>query len=114
MQPAALQVLKKEMKRSPRSIHTKMKKSNCLQSSSNNLRQTKKPGTTSSRLQLHTEELNNLGDACKAEATQIKRLQQLMADSEAGTNQWKDNKYIKNKVLLKSIRLLFSFPRLNS
>lgn len=31
----------------------------------------------------------------KQEATQLKRLHQLIEDSEKGTNQWKDNKYIK-------------------
>ena len=31
----------------------------------------------------------------KQEATRLKRLDQLIADSEAGTNQWKDNKYKK-------------------
>jgi len=31
----------------------------------------------------------------KQEATQLKRLTQLIADSEAGTNRWKDNKYKK-------------------
>ena len=31
--------------------------------------------------------------SAKQETTQIKRLNQLIADSEAGTNQWKDNKY---------------------
>jgi uncharacterized protein YdeI (YjbR/CyaY-like superfamily) len=31
--------------------------------------------------------------SAKQEATQLKRLNQLIADSEAGTNQWKDNKY---------------------
>jgi uncharacterized protein YdeI (YjbR/CyaY-like superfamily) len=32
----------------------------------------------------------------KQEATSLKRLNQLIADSEAGTNKWKDNKYKKN------------------
>ncbi len=31
----------------------------------------------------------------KQDATKIKRLNQLIADSEAGTNQWKDHKYTK-------------------
>jgi uncharacterized protein YdeI (YjbR/CyaY-like superfamily) len=31
----------------------------------------------------------------KQEATQVKRLEQIIADSEAGTNRWKDNKYKK-------------------
>jgi uncharacterized protein YdeI (YjbR/CyaY-like superfamily) len=31
----------------------------------------------------------------KQDTTRLKRLKQLIADSEAGTNQWKDNKYIK-------------------
>ena len=31
----------------------------------------------------------------KQEVTRIKRLNELIADSEAGTNQWKDNKYKK-------------------
>jgi uncharacterized protein YdeI (YjbR/CyaY-like superfamily) len=31
----------------------------------------------------------------KQEATQIKRLNQLISDCAAGTNQWKDNKYKK-------------------
>ena len=31
----------------------------------------------------------------KQEVTRLKRLDQLIADSEAGTNQWKDNKYKK-------------------
>jgi uncharacterized protein YdeI (YjbR/CyaY-like superfamily) len=31
----------------------------------------------------------------KQEATRMKRLQQLIQDSQAGTNQWKDNKYTK-------------------
>jgi uncharacterized protein YdeI (YjbR/CyaY-like superfamily) len=31
----------------------------------------------------------------KQEATKLKRLNSLIADSEAGTNQWKDNKYKK-------------------
>ncbi|MBL7701118.1 MAG: hypothetical protein JNM14_02615 [Ferruginibacter sp.] len=31
----------------------------------------------------------------KQEATRIKRLQQIIRESEAGTNQWKDNKYRK-------------------
>ncbi len=31
----------------------------------------------------------------KQEATRLKRLDELIADSEAGTNQWKDNKYKK-------------------
>ena len=34
--------------------------------------------------------------AAKQETTQIKRLEQLIADCEQGTNQWKDNKYKKN------------------
>ena len=29
------------------------------------------------------------------EVTRLKRLNALIADSEAGTNQWKDNKYKK-------------------
>jgi uncharacterized protein YdeI (YjbR/CyaY-like superfamily) len=33
--------------------------------------------------------------SAKQEATQQKRLHQLIAESEAGTNQWKDNKYKK-------------------
>jgi uncharacterized protein YdeI (YjbR/CyaY-like superfamily) len=33
--------------------------------------------------------------SAKQETTQIKRLMQLIADSESGTNRWKDNKYIK-------------------
>lgn len=33
--------------------------------------------------------------SAKQEATRIKRLKDLIADSEAGTNQWKDNKYRK-------------------
>ena len=33
--------------------------------------------------------------SAKQEATQQKRLNQLITDSEAGTNQWKDNKYTK-------------------
>jgi uncharacterized protein YdeI (YjbR/CyaY-like superfamily) len=33
--------------------------------------------------------------SAKQEATQLKRLTKLIADSEAGTNQWKDNKYMK-------------------
>jgi uncharacterized protein YdeI (YjbR/CyaY-like superfamily) len=33
--------------------------------------------------------------SAKQESTQLKRLYQLIADSEAGTNQWKDNKYKK-------------------
>jgi uncharacterized protein YdeI (YjbR/CyaY-like superfamily) len=33
--------------------------------------------------------------SAKQEATRIKRLHQLISDSEAGTNQWKDNKYKK-------------------
>jgi uncharacterized protein YdeI (YjbR/CyaY-like superfamily) len=33
--------------------------------------------------------------SAKQEATQQKRLAELIADSEAGTNQWKDNKYSK-------------------
>lgn len=33
--------------------------------------------------------------SAKQEATQIKRMTQLIADSEAGTNQWKHNKYQK-------------------
>jgi uncharacterized protein YdeI (YjbR/CyaY-like superfamily) len=35
--------------------------------------------------------------SAKQEATQAKRLNSLIADSEAGTNQWKDNKYMKKK-----------------
>jgi len=33
--------------------------------------------------------------SAKQETTQIKRLNQLISDSAAGTNQWKDNKYKK-------------------
>ena len=33
--------------------------------------------------------------SAKQETTQLKRLEILIADSEAGTNQWKDNKYMK-------------------
>jgi uncharacterized protein YdeI (YjbR/CyaY-like superfamily) len=33
--------------------------------------------------------------SAKQEATRIKRLNQLISDSAAGTNQWKDNKYKK-------------------
>ncbi len=33
--------------------------------------------------------------SAKQDATKIKRLNMLIADSEAGTNQWKDNKYTK-------------------
>ncbi len=33
--------------------------------------------------------------SAKQETTRLKRLQTLIADSEAGTNRWKDNKYIK-------------------
>jgi uncharacterized protein YdeI (YjbR/CyaY-like superfamily) len=33
--------------------------------------------------------------SAKQEATRIKRLHQLISDSETGTNQWKDNKYKK-------------------
>lgn len=35
--------------------------------------------------------------SAKQDATRLKRLTRLMKDSEAGTNQWKDNKYKKNK-----------------
>ena len=35
--------------------------------------------------------------SAKQEATQAKRLQVLISDSEKGTNQWKDNKYMKKK-----------------
>src|SRR5688572_16842050 len=35
--------------------------------------------------------------SAKQETTQIKRLNQLIGESEAGTNQWKDNKYLKKK-----------------
>ena len=33
--------------------------------------------------------------SAKQESTQIKRLNELIADSEAGTNKWKENKYTK-------------------
>ena len=33
--------------------------------------------------------------SAKQEVTRLKRLNELIADSEAGTNQWKDNKYKK-------------------
>lgn len=33
--------------------------------------------------------------SARQEATRLKRLNQLIADSAAGTNQWKDNKYMK-------------------
>lgn len=33
--------------------------------------------------------------SAKQEATQLKRLETLIAESEAGTNPWKDNKYVK-------------------
>ena len=33
--------------------------------------------------------------SAKQEATRLKRLNQLISDSAAGTNQWKDNKYRK-------------------
>jgi hypothetical protein len=33
--------------------------------------------------------------SAKQETTQMKRLNQLISDSAAGTNQWKDNKYNK-------------------
>lgn len=33
--------------------------------------------------------------SAKQETTQMKRMNQLIADSEAGTNQWKDNRYNK-------------------
>jgi uncharacterized protein YdeI (YjbR/CyaY-like superfamily) len=33
--------------------------------------------------------------SAKQEATRVKRLNTLIADSQAGTNQWKDNKYTK-------------------
>jgi hypothetical protein len=33
--------------------------------------------------------------SAKQESTQLKRLNKLITDSEAGTNQWKDNKYDK-------------------
>jgi len=39
---------------------------------------------------------NNWVMGARQEATRLKRLQQLIADSEAGTNQWKENKYKKN------------------
>lgn len=35
--------------------------------------------------------------SAKQEATRIKRLSQLISESEAGTNQWKDNKYSQTK-----------------
>ena len=35
--------------------------------------------------------------SAKQTATQLKRLNQLIAESEAGTNQWKDNKYVIKK-----------------
>ena len=34
----------------------------------------------------------------KQEATRLKRLNQLISESAAGTNQWKDNKYMKKHV----------------
>ena len=37
--------------------------------------------------------------SAKQEATQIKRLNELIADSEAGTNKWRDNKYNKRDPL---------------
>lgn len=33
--------------------------------------------------------------SARQETTRVKRLTQLIAESEAGTNQWKDNKYMK-------------------
>ena len=33
--------------------------------------------------------------SAKGETTRVKRLNQLILDCEAGTNQWKDNKYKK-------------------
>ena len=33
--------------------------------------------------------------SAKQEVTKLKRLNQLIADSQTGTNQWKDNKYNK-------------------
>jgi uncharacterized protein YdeI (YjbR/CyaY-like superfamily) len=35
--------------------------------------------------------------SAKQNETQIRRLKILIADSESGTNQWKDNKYVKKK-----------------
>jgi uncharacterized protein YdeI (YjbR/CyaY-like superfamily) len=35
--------------------------------------------------------------SAKQESTQVKRLSELIADSEQETNQWKHSKYIKNK-----------------
>ena len=39
--------------------------------------------------------------SAKQEATQQKRLLQLISDSENQTNAWKDNKYQKNNVKLR-------------
>jgi hypothetical protein len=33
--------------------------------------------------------------SAKLEGTKLKRLYELIADSDAGTNKWKDNKYNK-------------------
>jgi len=33
--------------------------------------------------------------SAKQETTKLKRLNELIADSQAGTNKWKDNKYNK-------------------
>lgn len=38
--------------------------------------------------------------SAKQEPTRLKRLNELISDSAQGTNQWKDNKYKKNKHLL--------------
>ena len=43
--------------------------------------------------------------SAKQEATQIKRLNMLIADSEKGTNQWKDNKYMKKKCKLEGSQM---------
>jgi uncharacterized protein YdeI (YjbR/CyaY-like superfamily) len=41
---------------------------------------------------------NNWVMSAKQEETRLKRLNQLIADCEAGTNQWKDNKYKKKYI----------------
>ena len=73
----------------------KMRKGNLLKIFKSNLKQTKRPGIIQSLASSYKKISTHWVLSAKQDATKIKRLNELITDSEKETNKWKDNKYKK-------------------
>jgi hypothetical protein len=96
MQPAGLEIFEREKGRSPEYILTRRKKRHYLLILKTYSRQRKRPGVIFNHLRLHTKIPLRIGSQAQSKKQPgLKRLNELIADCEKGTNKWKDNKYIK-------------------